>query len=578
MKKAVLKMLLSGGVLAVTFMLNSAPSHASSLYDTLQELYNGGSSSSGSLTGGGSSSGGYSSGSSSSGGSSFGSTATSRGNISYAINQPTNKKKTDVSGNDVSGNSTEPDQPVIMDTTPIGPTVNDAGMTELYHETYGVYEERLTEGYSIYTNVSNGSITDRPVIFDVPSGVSVSMTRDGSRANFSNRAAMDQAGYYVLRFYIVDDETRDLPFSKQTVSRAMFRFRIQYDEGIGGFAAEELLKNQQQQEAVPEEFYTSIQDELSGSEGQEVQEQPQVSPDVTPEAPAEEQTEEQNAEPVPEVTAIAYSNGIDTSYDASSGFYINTLRTGSSFNTNFKNGTVTNAPMMVQTSDQIHYEVYRNGEIMEDFTPGEYLAEAGSYEVYPIEDSSSYAQAYGSERPVLKFRIIDSASPVSDLGVLNAPEGTTFSEVTLDGESVDASVLRDGKTVSLEKDGTYRVVMSSEAGMSDLSVTVDRTAPRFSVTTRPNLASISYQTADVSRVMVWRGNELVNNGNVISSVTKPGRYRMTVYDVAGNSMTRDFVVTYRINAAAVIAILILIGLLAALGIFIYKVRSGVKVV
>lgn len=577
MKKVMWKTILSGGVLAAALMLSTTQAHASSLYNTLQELYNGTSSTTTSLTGGSGSSG-------SSSNSGFGSTASSGyGNISYAINQPTiqqqqQQQKKDVSGNDVSGNSTTAAtvQNLLMDTAPIGPTVADAAMSELYHENYGVYEERLTEGYSIYTNVSNGSITDRPVIFDVPSGVTVSMTRDGNRADFNNRSAMEREGYYVLLFYIVDDETRDEPFSKQNISRGKFRFRIQYDEGINGYAAAELTDRQQ--EATPEDFSSFIEGELEESEGQE-QSEPEAPalemPEVTP---AEEQVMEQTEEAKPLLTPVAYSNGIETTYDAASGYYNNTLRTGSGFLTNFKNGTVTNDPVIVKASDTITYEVYRGGQPMEEFIPDEYLTEAGSYEIYPVEDSSAYAQAYPSEKPVLRFRIVDTAAPVSDLGVLNAPEGTVYTDVRLDGETADASIFRNEKTLNLEKDGTYLVSMTSEAGESDLVVMVDKTAPRFSVATKPNLASIAYQSSDVSRVMVYRGNDLVNNGNVVSTITEPGRYSMTVFDRAGNSTTQSFVINYRINAGAVIAILIVIGLMVALGVFIYKVRSSVKVV
>ena len=573
MKKAMIRTILAGGILATVLLSYRAQVQASSLYDTLQQLYNG-SNSTTTTTTGGSGSGGSSS------NSSFGSSASGRGNISYAINQKTETKKTDVSANDVSGNTNtqnKTEEPVLMDTAPIGPTVSDAGMTEMYHENYGVYEERLTEGYSIYTNVSNGSITDRPVIFDVPAGVTVSMTRDGNRANFNNRSAMEQEGYYVLLFYIVDDETRDEPFSKQNISRGKFRFRIQYDEGINGYAAEELEQNRQET-AAPEDFSSLISEELQESEGQETT-VPEAPPAEMPEVtPAEEQVMEQSEEAKPLMTPVAYSNGIETSYDAASGYYTNTLRTGSSFLTNFKNGSVTNQPIMVEASDSVTYEVYRGGAPMEGFTPGEYLTEAGSYEVYPVEDTAAYTQAYGTEKPVLRFRIIDGNAPVSDLGLLNAPEGTSYLTVRYNGEDADASVFRNEKTLNLEKDGVYHIDMASEAGESELTVRVDKTAPRFSVATRPNLASISYESTDVSRVMVWRGNELVNDGNVISSITAPGRYNMTVYDQAGNSASQSFAVAYRINAAAVIAILIVIGLMVGLGIFIYKVRSSVKVV
>ncbi|MCR4764449.1 MAG: hypothetical protein K5696_13060 [Lachnospiraceae bacterium] len=567
MKKVVMKTLILAGVIAAAVTGQKATAQASSLYNTLQELYNGMSAGSqgtgtGTTSGTTTTTGSYGT----TGNSGFGSTASSRGYIYYAINPQTTQKITakDVSGNDISGNSTtiEP-QNVLMDTYPIGPTVADVSMSELFHENYGVYEERISDGYSVYTNVSNGSITDRPVIFDVPAGVIVSMTRDGNRADFNNRVAIDREGYYVLMMYIVKDEEREEAFARQTVSRAKFRFRIQYDEGIGGFSANET--ESAQQEAPAEDFSSIIDQELRGSE--------EVPPED--EKPAEEQILEPQTQE--ELKPVGYSNGLTTEYDAASGYYRHTLKTGSSFYSNAVNGEVTNDPIMVQVSDTVSYELYRNGDSVEEFTPGEYITEAGSYELIPYEETDAFTKEYGSNRPLMRFRIIDPSTPVHDLGILNAPEGTVYTQVEKDGLPADAEIFLNEQTLDLEQDGEYRIGMTSEPGESELTVLVDKTAPRFVVTTRPNLATVAYQTGDVDRVMVWRGSDLVDDGNVISSITSPGRYTMTVYDKAGNSSTQSFVVSYRINAAAVIAILIVIALMAGLGFFVYKVRSSVTV-
>lgn len=45
-----------------------------------------------------------------------------------------------------------------METEPVGPTVNDVSLEEIYHEDYKVYEERLSDTYTIYANVKNGEI------------------------------------------------------------------------------------------------------------------------------------------------------------------------------------------------------------------------------------------------------------------------------------------------------------------------------------------------------------------------------------------------------------------------------------
>ncbi|MCR5675652.1 MAG: hypothetical protein K6G16_08090 [Lachnospiraceae bacterium] len=585
MKRTTMKTLIIAGVLMTAVAGLPATARASSLYDALQELYNG----SNSNTNTNSNTNSYLNGSSNSGyggTGSFGGTATNRGNAYYAINQPQQQTVIirDISGNnvtDVSGNTAAAQaaaaaaaslaaQNTIMDTYPIGPTVADISMSELFHENYGVYEERITDGYSVYTNVSNGSITDRPVIFDVPNGVTVSMTRDGNRVDFANRSAIEREGYYVLMLYIVGDETLDQAFSKQTVSRAKFRFRIQYEEGIAGFSANE-ENRAPEEEQLPQDFSAIIDQEIQESEGVPVE------PPIEEVMPAEEQIIQDTTEEAKPVVVSRYSNGIETAWDDASGYYSNTLRTGTAFFTSAVDGAVTNDPVMVQTSDRITYELYRNGKAEENFTPGEYITESGSYALYPSEDSPAFAQAYGEEKPVLRFRIVDAAQPVRDLGILNAPAGTTITEVSVNGVPAEKNVFLSENTLNLDQDGEYTVAMSTEAGMKKLVVNVDKTAPRFTVTTKPNLATINYLSSDVSRVMVWRGDDLVNDGNVITTVSSAGRYTMTVFDQAGNSSTQSFVVNYKINAAAVIAILIVLGLLAGLGVFVYKVRSSVNV-
>ena len=41
-----------------------------------------------------------------------------------------------------------------------GPVVQTVSMRESYHEEYGIYEESINDLYFLYSNVSNGGITD----------------------------------------------------------------------------------------------------------------------------------------------------------------------------------------------------------------------------------------------------------------------------------------------------------------------------------------------------------------------------------------------------------------------------------
>ena len=558
-------------VMAAAIALNASNARASSgssLYDALQSLYGG--NSQGSSSGGNSYSSGYSSGYGSQNQSSG---QDSRGQNFYAINQQSvdAQYQRDLSANDVSGNNVVQKRNYVLDSSPIGPTVEDISLSELFHENYGVYEERITDAYSVYTNVSNGSITDRPVIFDVPAGVTVSMTRDGKRAEFANRTAIQSEGYYVLMMYVVKDEGLDEVFARQTVSRAKFRFRIQYNSGIAGYAAKGTTESAEQTE---QDFTSLLENELIGeNEGTE---------NTDSEMSAEEQiisqgepAEEEKAEEEPVVVPRRSSTRLDTEYDAASGYYRNILKTGSSFLTSVVNGTVTNSPVMIQSSDTVKYELYRDNEPVEGFTPGEYITETGSYALYPYEETQDYTVSYGSDRPVLRFRILGGT--VNDLGILTAPENASFTEVLYNDEPADERVFISPTVLNLERDGTYVVTMDSEAGESEITVNIDNTPPKFNVTTQPNRASISWVSDDVENTVLYRGSDLVSDQGIVSVVTDPGRYTITAYDRAGNQSTQSFNVTYRINVAAVIAIIIVIGLAVALIIFLRKIRTDVTV-
>ncbi|MBQ4241538.1 MAG: hypothetical protein II732_01850, partial [Lachnospiraceae bacterium] len=127
-----------------------------------------------------------------------------------------------------------------METEPIGPEVADTELDELYHEDYKVYEERLGD-YTIYANVKNGGMTNRPVVIDVPKGVGATMKKDGSDISFVSKEVIEGEGAYVLDLFVGSDEDDFANFSDQTFLRAKFRFRIQYNTGVNGVVGESTL-------------------------------------------------------------------------------------------------------------------------------------------------------------------------------------------------------------------------------------------------------------------------------------------------------------------------------------------------
>ena len=85
-----------------------------------------------------------------------------------------------------------------IDTEAKGPQVSEITLGELYHEDYRVYEETLNEDYTIFTNVRNGTITNRPVMIDIPKGVGYSMKKNGEDFSYEPEDLIEEEGSYVL--------------------------------------------------------------------------------------------------------------------------------------------------------------------------------------------------------------------------------------------------------------------------------------------------------------------------------------------------------------------------------------------
>lgn len=52
-----------------------------------------------------------------------------------------------------------------------GPKIHEVSMGEKYHSEFELYENSIDGKYFIYSNVSNGGITDQPVYVEIPADV-----------------------------------------------------------------------------------------------------------------------------------------------------------------------------------------------------------------------------------------------------------------------------------------------------------------------------------------------------------------------------------------------------------------------
>lgn len=442
-----------------------------------------------------------------------------------------------------------------METEPIGPKVQDTSLSESYHDDYKVYEERLGEVYTIYTNVKNSGVTNKPVVIDVPRGVGTSLKQDGSDIPFVTKQPIEQEGAYVLELFVGEDEDTFASFSEQTFLKAKFRFRIQKSSGINGVVGEgDFEEEPPVEEEVPEE---TTQDDLM----------------------LEESTEEENPfeEEIPTAPEIPKNADILSAWDNALGYYINTLKTGETFYSNLPNGSFTNEPVLIQEATGLEYKAYKDGEEYEDFKAGEFVNVVGSYAIYILKPGDGeFLNAYPFGNPAFRFRII--SGKVNDIGFITAPVGVTIRNVRYNGLDENEDLFLDDDTVHIDKNGDYEITFDDDSGSREVDFTLDTDQPVFSVDVKPNEAAVTYYSDDVSRCVLYKGDKVISDPEIVNSVTKAGKYTLVVYDAAGNAARSEFTVRYRINAAAVIAILAVLGIIAGVLVYLLRMKKNVKVV
>lgn len=488
---------------------------------------------------------------------------------------------------------------VVEETGSSGPRVEEVSLSETYHEEFGIYEEGISNTCFIYSNVANGGITDQPVSVDIPANVTYVMEKDGIEIPYSSGQSVGDRGSYILRLTAADQSAA---FSEQTIYKAVFRFRIQEKlpqavsrqedyTGEGGFSSripgfteraetgEEAVKELLEAELSNEEKTDS--EEAEAGEKEEIMREDGTINEVVLDNVIQDYLglddngnladEEINRE-------TAEGSGLTSRYDLNNGLYCISLASGGKFYSDVPNGMITgnSVTLRIQETENVTLTVYRNGEEYE-YTPGEPIEVAGSYYVYPSQDSDEFTNLYGNgKRPVFHFRIVPPS--INDIGIINAPEQCFIQSVVLNGETVfQASSEEGGRSYRLTKDGSYEITMKTPAGNAFTYLTRDTQAPRFAVTSEPNRVLLSYYSSDTAGCRLWKNGEEMETNGLVSRISGAGDYTMEVYDAAGNMSTASFQIKFQMNLAAILAIVLLLLLIAALLLFFRKARREVKV-
>ncbi len=445
------------------------------------------------------------------------------------------------------------------------PGVKEVTLTEQYHEEYGTYEESMAGQFFIYSNVGNGGFSDSPVYVDIPANLTWTMEKDGIAMEYASGQMVGEKGTYVLKLSgVVNPE---LPLSRQTEYKAVFRFRIQEKLPVQETEPEETAYGSGAAGMNPEE--TEISDFYNGGTSiwQEQMEETQAIQESAPageisqsDSDPENETETAgNGEEAvqPETEEGQTAGQLTQSYNPATGRYDIFTAGGARFSSTVPEGIRACRDAVLYLEDGVLFSLYKDGEALE-YVSGNVLKDRGDY----------WLETGGS---VFHFSI---GAYVTGENLYTAPLGMTISQAVYNGEIMPAEY---GRYVWMENDGIYEFLLAGETGETfEIALTKDSIPPEAELDISKGRATILQMSEDTETAVLAKdgGDPQELKGTEISS---PGKYRLTLTDYAGNENTYEFSLVYQMNFYAVFAVILVIVLIAGAVIFIRYTKRNMKI-
>lgn len=223
-------------------------------------------------------------------------------------------------------------------------------------------------------------------------------------------------------------------------------------------------------------------------------------------------------------------------------------------------GMVTTGSVSVESSENLKYHVFRDGNEITDATDN--LSAQGKY-IVNIETNS------GSEK-VLEFTIVNTVTGI--ISSYEIPEGFTLSALSYNGQSQNSSV----RTVDLSEEGDYAISYRCDKSLMvyELNIEIDHTAPVLAL--KGVTDGVAKGPVDISDMEEDALIHIELNGEEIAysdTLTKSGDYYIIVKDAAGNTTNYNFTIRiyFDINSWVVIGVIVLI-IIGTLGYLLYSRR------
>ncbi len=436
---------------------------------------------------------------------------------------------------------------------------------------YGIYEEIFANQIVFYSNVANGSITNKPVMLDLPKTVKVSMEKDGENLDYTYGKEISVPGRYVLTFKVNGADL--MGGSQGNIYYSLFRFWIvQEASNTDNSSGNSGNYENSTVSPTPDVSETSeIPDNSDMLENPDTSENPDnpENTDASDNQDNPDDTDNPSGETGEEIFVgeieIPYATGsarLLRQYAASTRIHVVTER-GVEFFTNIPAGMYTTNGVEFTFLDSVTSKLIKDG-VEVQYRAGTKIQEKGEYTLQIFDG--------GTENPAsFSFTIIGSA--VNSMIRYSVPEGCKIESGSFNG----IDIRTPENNIELGAEGKYAFRIACGNYTFDEAFTLDNVPPEFLLIgvdengeAHNGKVTIELVSEDIDYFEVVLNGEMLTKKSV--EITEPGEYTITVYDKAGNTGVRTFELFYRMDVMAVITVILLVAALIAGVVFFIMTR------
>lgn len=202
------------------------------------------------------------------------------------------------------------------------------------------------------------------------------------------------------------------------------------------------------------------------------------------------------------------------------------------------NGAVTTDRVVLESTEQLTVDVLKDGQAVESSTK---FTVPGFYEL-------TLSDALGNS--------------VSCVFVIVPKRGRTL-EVSMPVGTMVAAVMRDGAMLELERadilaldtTGSYAVTLDCGGVGFTLELEIDNAPPVATLESNGRAVTVAAVDKENVELKITKDGEEISC-SIGKTFDEPGHYVLTVTDELGNSSTYEFTIPYRLNAWAIVAIVV----------------------